>query len=1500
MKTKRSRRVLSCALATAMLSTMALGVMPAVNAADSLPMTGDQARKANQPKFSGYRVMDIRDWTPETDPGSEFLQAQVPLQDRNEAFRGTQANPGLNSEGEVMLMQGDYGNAFVDGMMYNNTFGYHTLNFWQYVDYYSPWHGAATATTPEDLHDWNYENTASNGWERRYFEFGVMNIPNPAYTNAAHKNGVKSIACIYFDQYYRQGQTINELFQQDEDGKFPVAEKLIEMAEYFGYDGYFFNAEEPVNSEFSVAKKKFLARLKEAGLYTQYYNTNSYMDASKATWLKDNIDGVPTEIQDSVFVNYGWPGTLDGTSYNPNINFPYIEANGIDPFKQVFYGVENNQGKFSGSHPSAANIEQLYTQPDGSKNLRASVALFTPSDYYQRDLDGSKLQNPDYQWMIAERERMFFSGVKSDPTHTGDQPGYSRPEVGVSNASNWPGVADFVSERSVIRGSAFQTNFNVGKGLQYFTDGQVSSDEEWSNINIQDILPTWQWWIDTDGTKLNVDFDYGTKYNRLHNNGSDYGVPFTKIGGYNGGNSLVVNGTLDSENILHLFKTDMSVKDSTKVSITYNKSSVDDSSKMELGVIFKNAPDTVVTFNVPYSGKQTDGWVTKSINLGGAAEGEYVGEDIAALCLVFDGGKKVIDNYQMNIGEIKVSDDQNYTPETPENFRISRAFTDDEMIVEWDLGDPDVVDQYEIYANLSDGQRIFVGGIFDDVYYIKSLLNEKDVVTLELVAIGKDGSRSEPATISYNYKQAVSDLSVEVEDRKVIVRPEAVVQGTVTKAVEAGSLNVSWSNPTVDYESLEITVSMDDSADDSTYTTTVGKGVNSAQVIVPRGHGEAFDVSVATVFADGTKSAPMHVTGYMNDSYIESFKVTEYNVRPSNTSLTLWCPDPNDWFKMHVTINGQKLKFNNQFSSFGGAVDNAIRAATKMTTTMPASTGIMEIVLEDYSGNFSEPTYVPYGTYSFDSKLDSSMIPDEALLNAIKEQVGDSLVDAINYRGNLDLSGTAVKDLTGLNLLANISSLDLSNCTELTEIPAGIASNMKALSKINVTGCTGLTSINLANSSVEKLVYDNLDNLNAIDISGARFDLTAGTAIRNLVDAVAANGTASYDGQRPVLYPSIADIVTDKNNRGEPIDLNEYFANAKANPVSVSGTSLEDLKDAGFVAEGYDWDSALNVKNIAQIRITDAQGNVSYNGVVNTTEDGVYTVEYITYNSSAVEGEAAYTQKVNVRAVTTVLESVIAHAEELLANGALENTMEAVVTEFHAALNSAKEIVANNDSTQQEINDATERLLAVIAKVDWKQGDKTALQVAIDIANTIKPNLDLYVEQGKQEFLDALAEAEALMANGNAWDDEIKASTTRLTIAMTELRMAANKDILNDMINQANSIDLSQYTDDSANAVRNALAKAEALAAQDTSDQGAVDAAAQSLKTALAGLTYKNAGNTTNGNNGSANNNNGTITRPVGDGSTPTKTGDGFNAAGIAFLTLASAAGALLMMKKKN
>ena len=262
-------------------------------------------------------------------------------------------------------------------------------------------------------------------------------------------------------------------------------------------------------------------------------------------------------------------------------------------------------------------------------------------------------------------------------------------------------------------------------------------------------------------------------------------------------------------------------------------------------------------------------------------------------------------------------------------------------------------------------------------------------------------------------------------------------------------------------------------------------------------------------------------------------------------------------------------------------------------------------------------------------------------------------------------------------------------------------------------------------------------------------------------------------------------------------------------------------------------------------------------------------------------------EKVPSTVITEVLESVIAGAQALKDSGALDNCMEAVVTEFNAALDAAKAMLSNGDATQADINAATKRLLDAMAKVDWKQGDKTVLQVAVDIARVIYENIDLYVEEGRQEFLDALAKGEELLGSGNAWDDEIQAAADALIEAMSNLRMAPNKDILNDMIQNAQGYDLSLYSEESADMLRSALSNAQAVAADPNATQEEVDTAVHTLQAALSGLTFVTGGTSHD------------AVDPVGEGTAPTKTGDsGF--AGLAVLALASAAAVVLLKKRTH
>ena len=1619
MKRKVIKRAI-CVSLSALLAVSSLFTGITAAALDSQPPTGDQGIGKAQPHFSGYRVKDLQNWDKDTDPYADMLRARIPLQERNEPFQETQADPTLTDDAKVMLMQGDYGNSFFDSMIYNNDFTEHCFNFWQYTDLWCPWHGAATAYTPRSLEDLGFEA-----------ECGMINIPNPAYTNAAHKNGVLSIACMYFDQAFRPGQRIDEILKRDEDGNFLVVDKLVEMAEYYGYDGYFLNQEDATSeaSGGDAALKELMSQLTERGLYTQYYTAHN-SDVMSTGWLEDDQGKT---ICNSVFPDYGSWSRVDSS-------IEWCEENGYNIYDVGFFGSLCNLN----STPDRAFIP-------GSKNLKASIALFTPSDSYQRgltfssDVDRPAFQQARFQWMVTERERIFFSGAKQDPTDTDFEDGMDWSHVDAGVVKNH-GVAEFISERSVIDGSTFYTNFNTGHGMQYFVDGQVSQDDEWAHIGIQDLLPSWQWWIDTEGTKLGADFDYGAKDVRADKNGGSVQMPYTQIGGYNGGSSLVVYGDLDSENFLHLYKTDLSVGKNSKLSITYNKPSETDGSAMEIGVIFKNDPNTVVTFHVPQANKQTDGWVTRQISLG-----DYAGEEIAAIGVNFDNGSGIIEDYQMNIGELKLLDGEDYTPDAPTGLSIRTAYNTKEMVLEWDLSEYDEVERYNIYADLSDGRRIYMGGVYDEVYYIKNTMAE-EIVTMEVTAVGKDGSESKPATIQYNYRQNVGNLNVsEAKD----------ANGLTMQAQSAGYLDVNWTNPTTEYKELKLDLKLVDTEEEKTYSTTVEKGVDSVRMYVPRGQGETYDLYVTTIYEDGSESEPIAYRGRLKDVWsqpIDKEDICFY----SDGRVGFINPDSVDWFRIHVYVNGEKIYEGTRGES-----------TINYGTQLPDGALSVDVVVEDYSGNLSEPVKVPVDRSSGSHVINEENVPDPVLRQAIIDQIGNNLEEVNGFTGTLDLSGMEIHDLTGLSLVFQASVIDLSNtpiesikqgdlggnvgklilrdCDSLTKIYKDAFFNT-GITEIDLTGCKALQIISLNNSDLEKIICEDAESFSevvSVDLSGSRFDFSQGTpeqAFKDIMEQACTgkedikipafttsnlatgatvidtknisqsnaeklfNGqednllinripayvtfslnepqtieqykiyrasgdrqsfvmyysedgeeytqmgeeannikgdyqqvldepiTAQYfkleivrkntsgdslklqeielwgkdtivyeagvqsGSQRPRVVPAEMEttVQVEKQN-GREIDLQEILTEAKQtaenNATSVRGNTVEELKDAAWLDPDYELAAEDQIdREVHVIKVTDRDGNVSYDTVLDQSVDNIYTVDYITYNSANVEGENLYTFTVNVKGVTSVLERVIEIAEQMVADGALDNTMEAVVAEFNAALQAAKDLVAQEYASQEDLNAAAVRLVKVMGKVDWKQGDKTVLEVAVDVANAINENLDQYEEAGKQEFIDALANAQTILASGNAWQEDVDAAYDALMEAMTNLRMTPNKDILNEMINEASGLDLSTYTEDSAAALNEALANAKAVAANENATQTEVDAAADTLEAAMSGLVLVN----DDENQAAEGNTTGTdTTTPVGEGTTPTKTGDA-GVAGLVMLAAISAAGLMITLKKRN
>ncbi len=126
--------------------------------------------------------------------------------------------------------------------------------------------------------------------------------------------------------------------------------------------------------------------------------------------------------------------------------------------------------------------------------------------------------------------------------------------------------------------------------------------------------------------------------------------------------------------------------------------------------------------------------------------------------------------------------------------------------------------------------------------------------------------------------------------------------------------------------------------------------------------------------------------------------------------------------------------------------------------------------------------------------VDSTVIPDEALLKAIKEQTGcNSAEEMAQYEGELDLTGLPVKDLTGLETLKNLKGLTLKG----TQVKEVLGRNIpKTVEKLDMSDCAELKTIDLRDggytnlkeaniSGCEKLVlvYMNSVGLEKLDVS---------------------------------------------------------------------------------------------------------------------------------------------------------------------------------------------------------------------------------------------------------------------------------------------------------------------------------------------------------------------------------------------------------------------------------
>ncbi|MFC7786784.1 discoidin domain-containing protein [Rossellomorea sp. GCM10028870] len=637
------------------------------------------------PTSSHWYPEELLEWSPEQDPDAAYNRSMVPLakrvesSDRNNAARVV-ALSALNPHTSGVPSQG--GKEF-----YANTFA-----FWQYVDVMVYWAGSSGE--------------------------GIIVPPSADVIDASHRNGVPILGNVFFPPkvYGGKEEWVDQMLTQREDGSFPAADKLLEVAEYYGFDGWFINQEtEGGDGEQAEKMQEFLTYLqdhKPTDFEIMWYDSmvksgeidwQNYLTDENTYFLQDK----GRRVSDSMFLNFWWKGGSQERSYEKALEIgrsPYDLYAGID--------VEANGTKTS------VKWDNLVKE-DGS--------LWTSLGIYR----------PDWAFKTSSSMNEFYQ--KEEAFWTGD------PEV------NWPGISSHFTEKTTIQSLPFTTNFNTGSGEFFAIDGEKSSEQEWNNRSLQDILPTWRWKVDGEGELLNPAFDWSTSYY--------------------GGSSLKVHGTRDetSKTTLSLYETDVEITKDTKFSITYKT----DEKKPEMDVQLDFDDDKTSLMEVKK--KSRGGWVTQTFNLT-----KFKGHHLSAVSLHFDKVKEPGD-YEIHIGEIKIYNDKDEKekPKKPTGLEVSHIHFIDGLYADVRLSwnKMDEVKQYEVYRIHTDGSKEWVGATPNHVLALNDLKrNGKETATsYELVPVSEELVRGDSSVVTMDwpaYPKPEADFRVD----QTVVRPGDKVQ----------------------------------------------------------------------------------------------------------------------------------------------------------------------------------------------------------------------------------------------------------------------------------------------------------------------------------------------------------------------------------------------------------------------------------------------------------------------------------------------------------------------------------------------------------------------------------------------------------------------------------------------------------------------------------------------------------------------------------------------------
>lgn len=175
---------------------------------------------------------------------------------------------------------------------------------------------------------------------------------------------------------------------------------------------------------------------------------------------------------------------------------------------------------------------------------------------------------------------------------------------------------------------------------------------------------------------------------------------------------------------------------------------------------------------------------------------------------------------------------------------------------------------------------------------------------------------------------------------------------------------------------------------------------------------------------------------------------------------------------------------------------------------------------------------------------------------------------------------------------------------------------------------------------------------------------------------------------------------------------------------------------------------------------------------------------------------------------------------------------------FEDVRNHAREIIANDNSTQKEIDTAKQDLMNAKAALKYRV-DIAALTALIERTNVLSQSD--YTVDSWNRFLDARNHAIQMIADDSRAQDEVNTAYQELNDSLNELLLKADTGIadLITLLEQAKALNQSDYTIDSWAVFIDELDRAEAIISNNNSTQNEISAAKQDLIAAQAALKFQ-------------------------------------------------------------